>query len=136
MGSFKSLDEAREFFEGDRFARTSGMEIDLLTDEECVCSVALTDQHRNAAGRVMGGVLFTLADFAFAVAANNRTRITVAQQADIHFLNNTRGSKLFARATCIKDGRNTCVYNIDITDDLGCEIAQFTGSGFKIPEDL
>ena len=80
----------------------------------------------------MGGAIFTLADFAFAVASNNVHRTTVGQNVSINFLSGTRGTRLIARAKCKKDGKTTCVYNVDVADDLGREIAQFVGSGYKL----
>lgn len=50
----------------------------------------------------------------------------------INFLSGTKGTRLFARAQCKKDGKTTCVYNIDVTDDLGRAIAQFVGTGYKL----
>ncbi len=35
-----------------------------------VAELDIEDMHRNALGAVMGGVIFTLADFAFAIASN------------------------------------------------------------------
>lgn len=127
-----TLEEAREFFINDRFAMVNGMTIDELGDDRCVCSMALTPDHRNAVGGVMGGVIFSLADFAFAVAANNVHKVTVGQQMSINFLSGSKGSRLIARAECRKDGKKSCVYNIDITDDLGCDVAQVVGTGFKL----
>ncbi len=127
-----TLQEARDFFQGDTFAMVNGMQIDELTEKGCVCSMVIRPDHKNAVGGVMGGVIFTLADFAFAVASNNVHKPTVGQQVNINFLSNSRGSRLIAHATCRKDGKTTCVYNIDVTDDLGRDIAQFTGTGYKL----
>ena len=112
MPTFDTLEDARAYFEGDR----------------------LTDRHRNAEGGVMGGVMMTLIDFAFATAASNAHRPTVAQQVSVNFLSGSRGSALTARAVCRKDGRSSCVYNVDVTDDLGRDIAQAVMTGFKIPK--
>ena len=131
MSTFKNIDEAREFFTGDTFAKANGIVIVELWEDGCLCSMELRDVHRNAVGGVMGGVIFTLGDFAFAVASNNVHMTTVAQQVSISFLSGSRGSRLFARAKCRKDGRTSCVYNIDITDDLGRDVAQFIGTGYK-----
>ena len=131
MSTFKNIDEAREFFTGDTFAKANGIVIDELWEDGCLCSMELRDDHRNAVGGVMGGVIFTLGDFAFAVASNVHMT-TVAQQVSISFLSGSRGSRLFARAKCRKDGRTSCVYNIDITDDLGRDVAQFIGTGCKL----
>ena len=132
MGGFKDIEEAREYFSNDRFATENGMAIDELDAEHSVCSMTLSARHRNAYGGVMGGAIFTLADFAFATLTNDRERITVAQQVSVNFMSGTRGKRLIARAACKKDGRTTCVYNIDVVDDLGREIAQFIGTGYKL----
>ncbi|MBQ9979870.1 MAG: PaaI family thioesterase [Oscillospiraceae bacterium] len=132
MSEFKNIDEARAFFAGDLFSASNGITIDELGENWCVCSMEIAENHRNAAGGVMGGVIFTLGDFAFAVAANNVHKTTVAQSVSINFLSGSRGSRLIARAKCKKDGKNTCVYNIDITDDLGRDIAQVINTGYKL----
>lgn len=132
MSTFATIEEARAYFAGDLFAMNCGISIDELDEGKCLCSMPVTAEIKNAAGGVMGGAIFTLADFAFAVASNNVHHTTVAQQVSINFLSGTRGSRLFARAACKKDGKTTCVYNIDITDDLGRDIAQFIGTGYKL----
>ena len=132
MAVFKDVADARAYFEGDRFAVENGMTIDQLGDGWSLCSMTIGEGHRNANGGVMGGAIFTLADFAFAAAANNRHRPTVGQQVSVNFLSGTRGSRLFARAECVKDGKTTCVYNVTVTDDLGRAIAQFVGTGYKL----
>lgn len=132
MSTFNNVDEAREFFKGDTFATNNGMVIDELGEKYAKCSVLLNENHKNAYGGVMGGVIFTLADFAFAVASNNVHRPTVAQQVSINFLSSTKGEKLYAIAKCKKDGRTSAIYNIDVVDDLGKEIAQFIGTGYKL----
>ena len=132
MGTFESLEDAREYFKKDRFATNAGMEIEELPENGAVCSLTLNDNHKNANGGVMGGVIFTLADFAFAVAVNQVHLPTVAQQVSINYLNAPKGSRLYARAVCKKDGRTSCVYNVEVTDDTGREIAQFIGTGFKL----
>ena len=132
MAVFENLEAARAYFNDDRFAMENGMTIDEVGDGVGVCSMAITDSHRNANGGVMGGAIFTLADLASAVAANNRHRPTVAQQVSINFLSNTRACRLIARASCRKDGRTTCVYNVDVTDDEGRDIAQAVVTGYKL----
>ena len=132
MVNFESLESAREFFYKDKFAVNIGISLDEITEDEAVCSVNLTDDHRNAYGGVMGGVIFTLADFAFAVLSNQIHQLTVAQQVDIHYLSAPKGDKLIARATCRKNGRTSSIVNVDISDDTGRDVAQFIGTGFKL----
>ena len=132
MGNFTDLETTREYFKNDKFATDNGMVIDEVSDECAVCSVVLGPGHKNANGGIMGGVIFTLADFAFAIMANNIHKPTVAQQVSINFLGSPKGEKLIAKAVCRKTGRSTTVINVDVTDDTGRDIAQFVGSGFKL----
>ena len=132
MSVFQTLEQARAYFQADRFAAENGIVIDTLGPDGCVCSLALSGRHRNAEGGVMGGAIFTLIDLAFAAAANNIHRPTVAQQVSVNFLSASRGRCLFARAKCRRDGKTCCVYNVDVTDDLGRDIAQATVTGYKI----
>jgi len=132
MSTFKNTEEAREYFKGDRFATLNGMQLDELTEEMSVCSMTLGERHKNANGGIMGGVMFTLADLAFASLANNIHMPTVAQQVSINYLSAPKGGRLIAKAVCKKDGRTTMVLNVDVTDDTGREIAQFVGTGFKL----
>ena len=132
MSTFHSLEEAREYFRNDIYAMSSGMAIEALTDCGAVCTMEITARHRNAEGGLMGGAILALADFTFAVAANNAHRPTVAQQVSFSFLNASKGTRLLSTATCIKSGRSSCVYHIDIKDDLGKDIAQAMFTGFKL----
>jgi acyl-CoA thioesterase len=132
MVNFETLESAREFFYKDKFAVNTGITLDEITEDEAVCSLNLTDEHRNAYGGVMGGVIFTLADFAFAVLSNQIHQLTVAQQVDIHYLSAPKGDKLIAKATCRKSGRTSSIVNVDVSDDMGRDVAQFIGTGFKL----
>ena len=132
MASYQTLEEARELFKKDRFATGAGMQIDDLGEDSCVCSMTLTENHQNAYGGVMGGVIFTLADFALAVTANRIHNLSVAQQVSINYLNAPKGERLIASARCIKNGRTTMVINVDVRDDLGRSIALFVGTAFKL----
>ena len=132
MGMFKTIEEAHAYFSCDRFATENGIALDELDDEHAVTSMTLSPRHKNAFGGVMGGAIFTLADFAFAALTNDRERVTVAQQVSISFLSAAKGERLVATARYRKDGRNSCVVNVDVTDDRGRDIAQFVGTGFKL----
>ena len=132
MSTFASLQEAQAYFEGDRFATENGMTLDAIGEGTATCSMTLTRRHQNANGGVMGGAIFTLADFAFAAAVNQVHRPTVAQQVSINYLNAPKGARLMARARQLKDGRTTCVYVVDVSDDTGRPVAQFVGTGFKL----
>ena len=132
MSTFANIEEARAYFVGDRFAVNAGVTIEQLGENGAVCAMDITPDHLNAENGVMGGAIFTLIDLAFAAAANNVHRPTVAQQVSMNFLSGSRGHRLTAVAKCRKDGRSSCVYQVDVTDDLGRDIAQAVVTGFKV----
>ena len=127
------LEKIRETFQADRFAAEMGAEILEAEPGRARCALTLVPGHRNAAGGVMGGVIFTLADFAYAVASNGFTdRIIVSQQVSITFLAPARGTELLAEAKCLKSGRTTCLYAVDVRDELGTYVAHATVNGFTV----
>ncbi|MBQ8769170.1 MAG: PaaI family thioesterase [Oscillospiraceae bacterium] len=132
METRKTLEEVRKLFEADRFATENGAVIEEIGDRSATCSLVLTASHRNAMGAVMGGTYFMLADFAFAVAANWEKMGCVSLRSDISFLGAAKGEKLFAKAACIKDGKTTACYRVDVTDDLGNLTATVTVTGCHV----
>lgn len=126
------LEEARKIFSKDLYAtKLSGVIIEEVKDNYALCSMELTDDHKNAYGGIMGGAIYTLADFAFAVASNfEKDCATVSLVGQASFLAMTKGNRLFAEAVLIKDGRTNCFYEVRIRDDLGRDIAvvSFTGA--------
>ena len=132
MENEKTLEEVRRIFEGDRFAMENGAVIEEVGENTATCSLVITDSHRNAMGAVMGGTYFMLADFAFAVAANWKKLGCVSLRSDISFLGAAKGEKLIAKAVCIKDGRSTVCYRVDVTDDLGNLTATVTATGYRV----
>ena len=132
MENKKTLEEVRKIFEGDRFATENGAVIEEIGDHSATCSLEISDLHRNAMGAVMGGAYFMLADFAFAVAANWESMGCVSLHSDISFLGTAKGKKLIAKAVCIKDGKRTAFYRVDVTDELGNLTASVTTTGYHI----
>ena len=128
----KTIEEVRKIFEGDRFATQNGAVIEEVGDHSATCSLVITDLHRSAMGAVMGGTYFMLADFAFAVAANWEKLGCVSLHSDISFLSSAKGKKLIAKAVCIKDGKSTACYRVDVTDDQGNLTAMVMVTGYHI----
>ncbi len=130
-----SLEEAREIFSRDRYAtELSGIEIDQIKKDYAKCSMVLTEKHRNAYGGIMGGAIYTLADFAFAVASNyDKDCATVSLVGQANFLSATAGSKLFAEARLIKDGKRNSFFEVYVTDDLEKTIAVVSFTGAHVP---
>lgn len=129
----RSLQEARDFFIADRFAMvTSGIEIEEVDDGYAKCSMKVDERHVNATGHVMGGAIFTLADFVFAVATNTREKVTVTTVSQISYLGTPKGDVLYGESRILKDGRRNCFYEITITDNVGTPVAVVSTSGVHL----
>jgi len=130
------LEEARKIFSADKYATdVSGIVIEEVGDDYAKCSMKLTDAHRNAFGGVMGGAIYTLADFTFAVASNfEKEKLTASLVGQATFLSMTRGKILYGESSLIKDGRQrqNCFYQIRVYDDLGKDIATVSFTGVHI----
>lgn len=126
------LKEVRERFANDRFATGNGAVIEEIGDGYARVSMEIDERHYNAAGGVMGGVIFTLADFAFAVAANWQGNLVVSQTSQITYLGKVKGKRIIAVSKQIKDGRTMCYYEIEVTDELESQVAHVTSSGFHV----
>ena len=127
------LERANEYFGRDLFAtEVTGIEILHAEPGRARCSLKIEARHRNAMGNVMGGAMFTLADFAFAIASNFDQKSAVSHSSTITYLSAPKGDVLYAEAVKIKAGRSTCFYKIEVTDDLGTKCAYVTSSGFVV----
>lgn len=127
------LERARETFGHDRFAtEVTGIEIVDVAENYAKCELAVDSRHRNAMEAVMGGAIFTLADFCFAVAANAEKLSVVSVASNIVYLNAARGERLIAEAHCLKSGRRNCFFRVTVTDELGTLVAEVTETGSRV----
>lgn len=129
-----TMEELHSRFQSDRFAvEVTGADIREAEPGRAVCVLALRPDHMNANHTPMGGAIFTLADFAFAVAANGfAERVTVSQHVSVTFLSPAKGQELRAEARCLKAGRTTCLYQVEVLDELGTYVAHAEVNGFTI----
>ena len=75
-----------------------------------------------------GGLVFTLADTAFAIACNEDDTVTVAAGADITFLKSTvAGQTLTATAVRRTRSGRTGLYDVSVVDEHGDAVAEFRG---------
>ena len=125
------LEKVRKRSENDRFATDNGAVIEAVGEGYARCVMSLDEHHYNAVGSVMGGAIFTLADFAFAVASNWNKKPCVSLTAQITYLGRAKGKKLIAEAEKVKEGRTTCYYLIEVADELGNKVAHVTSNGFS-----
>ena len=127
-----TIDQIQAVFAKDRFAtEAAGCRVVSGKRGHAVAEMELSDIHRNALGSVMGGAIFTLADFALAICCNIDEEPTVGLDSTISFLRSTKGTKLTATATCDKPGRHVSFYTILVEDDLGKPIAKVNATCYR-----
>ncbi len=134
MSDIYSVEDARLQFKGDKYAiDTTGIDILEVSKGYAKCCFKVTDKQRNARNSVMGGALFTLADFTFAVASNyNMPYATVTNASQISFLHAGTDGTIFAESKLLHNGRISCTYQIDIKDESGLLLAIAVVNGIHV----
>ena len=128
-----TIDETRALFAHDLYAtQQTGVRITEAGERHAVCELTVAESHRNAMGSVMGGAVFTLADLAFAAAANHGGLQWVSVCSTINYLAAATEGVLRAEARCVKEGRRSCVYTIEVSDACGRRIALVTTTGTNV----
>jgi acyl-CoA thioesterase len=125
------MDALLGFFKHDRFARLAGISLVEVSPGYSKVKLNVTPEHMNGAGTVHGGALFTLADFAFAVASNSHGTLAVAATAHISFLRAVTEGTLTAEAREVGVGRKLGTYTVEIKNDQGELVALFSGTAYR-----
>jgi acyl-CoA thioesterase len=112
-----------------KFAVLCGIETVSVGEGEAVVRMPAKDK-QNALGTIHGGAIFTLADQAFALAANSESGVQVALQVSVNFLRPAKGD-LEARAVRISEGRTTSLYEARVYEGEEL-VAIFYGTGYKL----
>ena len=119
----------RRIFEDDGYVKLSGIEIVEITNEQVTVRANLGKEHLNAKGSVQGGMLYTVADFAFALLANHLHPMTVTQCGHINYIRAAiTGSVTAVAKETVRSGHNT-ISEVIIYDDKGevCCVCNFNG---------
>ncbi|GAA1134540.1 hypothetical protein GCM10009651_18130 [Microbacterium natoriense] len=105
-----------------------GMVVELDEPGHAIVSMPVREDMLNGFAITHGGLVFALADTAFAIACNEDERVTVAAGADITFLKSTRaGQTLTATAVRRVVSGRTGLYDVTVTDEIGDAVAEFRG---------
>ena len=115
----------------DRFAHLLGIEIVEAYPGYALVELRIEEKHKNGIDIVQGGAIFTLADYAFAVASNADGSTTVAINASISYFKAPVGSYIRAEAREESKNKKICGYKVEINDEDGALIASFSGLGYR-----
>ena len=125
------IETIKKFFKGDRLAEYLGIELVEVSIGKAVARMEVKEEHLNGINTVHGGAIFTLADFAFAVAANSHGRVTVAINVSISFMKAATNGTLTAIANEISLNPKIATYTVNICDEDGNLIAIFQGLAYR-----
>ena len=119
---------ALAMWRGDNATRDAGITVRQVGPGSAVATLVVAERHLNGHAMCHGGVIFTLADTAFAFACNSRNRIAVAQHNSITYLSPGRpGETLTATASEVALAGRSGIYDVAVTGEDGRMVAQFRG---------
>lgn len=122
----------RVMYAEDEASRALGMTLEAIGPGHATLRMAVRNDMLNGHATCHGGLIFSLADSAFAFACNACNRVTVAQGAQITFVNPAKlGDVLIAKAVEQSRTRRTGVYDVEITAEDGRTIALFRGNAYE-----
>lgn len=119
-------------YERDEATRALGMTVETIGRGYARLRMVVRNDMLNGHATCHGGLIFTLADSAFAFACNACNRVTVALGAQITFINPAKlGDVLIAEARERSRTRRTGVYDVEVSTDDGRKIALFRGNSYE-----
>jgi acyl-CoA thioesterase len=124
-----------QFARADRFAARTGIQLIEAGDGYAKAALDITEEHLNSVGTAHGGVLFTLADFVFAVACNSYGTVAVAVNASISYFKAVTQGTLTATAKEISLQRKLSTYMIEVRDTENTLVALFQGMAYRKKEE-
>lgn len=114
--------------ERDRASAALGMVVHSNEPGLAVVSMIIRDDMLNGFDVTHGGIIFALADTAFAISCNDSHHVTLAAGADITFLKpTTSGQTLTATARLRTKRGRSGIYDVSVTDDDNAPVAEFRG---------
>ncbi|BBU58873.1 hydroxyphenylacetyl-CoA thioesterase PaaI [Mameliella alba] len=132
---------AEAMYAKDTAAQEMKMQIEAVSPGRAVLSMEVQPAHLNGHRICHGGIIFTLADTAFAYACNSYNTLTVAQENQITFLAPGQlGERLTATAEEQALAGRSGVYDVTVTGGDGRKVALMRGlsrtvKGQHFPED-
>jgi acyl-CoA thioesterase len=124
---------ARAMYAQDHASQALGMRILEVRPGYARLSMTVREDMVNGHKLCHGGLIFTLADSAFAFACNTYNSVTVASAANVEFLLPARlGDELTATAEERSRSKRTGVYDVVVRNKQGESVALFRGRSHEL----
>ncbi len=120
--------ELKASFENSPYGRLLGFRLLELSEGYAKVSVTLRPEHTNFLGVIDGGLVMSLADYAFACSCNTFGQTRVATQFSTNLISaSALKGTLMAEARTIHAGKTMALTEISVTEASGKVIAKATG---------
>ena len=124
---------AQALYRRDRASQALGMRIVEVRPGQARLAMTVRPDMLNGHDVCHGGIIFALADSAFAFACNSHNESTVAAAGAIDFLAAARaGDELTAAAVELWRTKRNGIYEITVTNQRGERVALFRGRSHRI----
>ena len=131
------MQKIKEFFSAnDLFATHTGIELVDVGTGWAKARMKIEPFHLNGARTVHGGAIFTLADFAFAVASNSHGTLAMGINTSVSFVKAALKGTLYAEAQEQSRSAKLATYSAIVTDDAGDIVAIFQGMVYRKKDSL
>lgn len=115
----------------DQFAKLLNARVIEVKEGYARTALIVRREFLNGADLAHGGVIFSLADYAFALAANAGGGMGLGINADIHFIKSAQaGEEIFAEVKEVSRSRRLGTYHGSITNSKGEILAQFQSMAY------
>jgi len=129
------MQKIKDFFSTeDKFARHTGIELVDMGPGWATVKMKIEPFHLNGAKTVHGGAMFTLADFAFAMASNSHGNLAMGINTSMSFVKAALQGTLYAEAKELSRNAKLATYAVTLTDDAGDTVAIFQGMVYRKKE--
>ncbi|MCW8194760.1 hydroxyphenylacetyl-CoA thioesterase PaaI [Proteobacteria bacterium 005FR1] len=124
---------AESMWAQDNASQALGMKIEAVKEGEATLSMRVREDMVNGHRTCHGGMVFSLADSAFAFACNSQNEVAVAASCSIDFLAPAQlGDVLAAQAVKVHQGKRSGLYDVTVTRQDGTLVAKFKGRSSRI----
>lgn len=124
---------AEKMYSQDGCSNLLSLKIEQMDQGSATVSMTVTRDMLNGFETCHGGMIFSLADSAFAFACNSENQVAVAAGCSIEYVRPGRaGDTLTAVAQARSQGKVTGTYDIEITNQNGKLVALFRGKAHRL----
>ena len=121
----------------DRFSAWLGIEVLEFAEGSCKIQMTVRDEMMNGFNIAHGGIAFSFADSALAIASNGYNKLSVALETSMSFTAPVKsGDKLTATAREISLTNRIGVYQILIANQEGATVGMFKGTVYRTSKSL